>query len=165
MKMVEFTYSELLSIRDSLNKNVKELKGEVSLLEDAIIQLNKILGKRQGAEIIALPEEILNLSSNKSNRKVRLEWKKIVYDTIRKSDNFLSTKMIFAKIRVSRPFQLNDERYSIKCISSSLVNLCSEGKVGKIKSESGVYFFGDTMKHFKGNGQPDLSFLAEIELR
>jgi hypothetical protein len=163
MKLVEFTYRELIDIKASLEKNLQESKKEMNLLEDAISELHKIVSKRNGQSIFVLPQEILKLSDSKAKSNSRIEWKKVVYEVVKRSDRFLNGKMIFNKIRVHYPFQVDDERYSKKCISSALVNLVYEGKVGRIKSPSGRYFFGDTGKHFGDDGHANPEYF-EFEL-
>jgi transposase len=159
MKMVEFTYEDLVAFSARLKIYLDNLKKEVITLESIIAEINNISsGKKNNSSRIFLPEEILKLRESKANEKSGIEWKKVVYEVVRKSDRFLNGKMIFNKIRVDRPFQISDERYALKCISSALVNLVSDGKVGKFKSGSGLYFFGDTERHFSDSGKPNFDF-------
>ncbi len=159
MKMVEFTYEDLVAFRAKLKIYLDNLKEEVVTLEGTITEINKISNnKKNNTSRIFLPEEMLKLRESKANEKSGIEWKKVVYEIVRKSDRFLNSKMIFNKIRVDRPFQISDERYALKCISSALVNLVSDGKVGKFKSGSGLYFFGDTERHFSDIGKPNFDY-------
>jgi hypothetical protein len=158
---VELTYDEILEVKASLQSYVDKVRMEIEIIEGALQLLTKISNnKKINVSTIFLPEEILRLNEVKANKKPGIEWKKAVYETIRKSNFFLSSKMIYDRMLVYHPFQLGDKRYSQKCISSALVNLVADGKVGKFKDESGLYFFGDTERHFEATGKPNLQFFT-----
>ncbi|GGA89364.1 hypothetical protein [Puia dinghuensis] len=156
MKMVEYTLDELRTVKSSIENYLKELRKETHSVENTIRELSQILNnKRNLHSTIILPEEFLMIKEAIIGDKLSIEWKKLTYEIVKRSDRFLTSVMIYEKARIYHPHQIKDRRYAIKCISSSLVSLVSEGKIGKFKNETGPYFFGEASKHFRDDGKPD----------
>lgn len=164
MKFVNYTKVEIHGIRSSLYKSLSTLKRETQLIESNISKVDELLksiGANSETKTYCLQEELLNFSEIDKKFTRKVNWKEIVYLSIKASPYFLTSIMIYDKMKIEYPCQMNDKRYAMKNISCALTNLVSEGKIGKQKRAEKLLYFGDVQKHFTKDGKPNESFFKK----
>jgi len=153
MKMRRYTFEELRNLKAAFSQSKSQLEDQLILINsslEAIEQTLKLHVFQKNIEIV-LPENLLSIDNINGNID-HIKWRDEILDVVGKSKNFLSAKEIYDKLRIKYPIQLKEERKSIKTISSALVFMVRDGRVGRMKSENKRLVFGDISKHFTANG-------------
>lgn len=154
-------------MRDSLIKAKEKSETQLSKINTAILVIDNSLqvsiSSQNNIEII-LPEDLLNMD-RENEKESQLRWREQILMLLSKADHFLSTSEIYNSLLPHFPLQLRDKRKSIKTISSSLVALTRDGKIGKVTGDSGQLVFGDSIKHFMPSGKPNKLYLEKKQLQ
>ena len=167
MKLVKYKISELELMKSSLIKS-RELLAENLLKIDSAIEFIensvKITFSNSDTEIV-VPENLLEINYE-NNTNSAIKWKEETLELINFSSGFLSTNAIYLKLKTKYPLELSEKRKSIKTISSTLLALVNEMKIGRVTDDSGVFIFGsiDSDKHFQPNGSPNQLYIEKKQL-
>ena len=161
MKYVSYTKLEIHGIRSSLFKSLSALKRETEQVEMGIMKIDELLketNNKNEKETFIIPQELLNFSGTVKNVAKEINWKDSVYSIIKTSPHSLNSTMIYNKMKINFPCEITNRRSAMKNISCALTNLVSEGKLGKLKGEERLLYFGDIQKHFGKTGKANSNF-------
>jgi len=161
MNFKSYTIQEVKQLKKKLTDKSYKLQNDLSEVDIKIKRIDNLIAaaknKDQSAEII-IPQEIFQSETHHEIAFGAIKWKSCILRIIKASNKFLSCNIIYDKLLIEHSMELRDKRVAMKSISSALVNLVSEGKVGKFKDEKGLFHFGDILKHFEKNGRPNMAF-------
>ena len=163
--MRKYTHKELKIMIETLNENKNSLSESLSKVNSALGLINNYIDvshQNVNTEVL-LPENLIEVNFSIRNNS-SIKWKDGVLEILRQSDGFLSTNVIYTLLYIKHPIELNDRRKSIKTISSTLLALIKDGKVGRITDESGRFIFGNSKTHFTPNGLPNKHYIEKKQL-
>lgn len=165
MKMVKYNLADIKEMKIRLGKQLGELKLQTVNVESCFRQVEQVIQcskKAPDNSEIILPEDFLCATIVSQCSRKKVEWKKLVKQTISDSNIFLNCQMIFDKGRILFPLQSIHRRDCIKSISSALTNLIFEGKIGKFKDDrTKLFYYGDIDKHFTKEGKANMKYFIK----
>ena len=136
---LKFKLSELVALRDGINAREEELKKSFIQLIQVKKTVKRILDEQKNASkdvVIYLPKDSFeNIKINSASVKSKFNWKKIVMEILKNSNEALTTQMIYEKGKIKYPLELADKNKSIHGFSAALAYLKKEKRVTQIKKD------------------------------
>jgi hypothetical protein len=163
-KYIPFKVGDLIEMNKEFVKQANELSRQLEKVNEVMEEIGKIINKyhteRDMQTEVLIPANLLEILNNKKRIvKQSINWKALVFDTIKNYDSFFTTERIFLLNRVKYPNEFADKERTIRNIGSALRNLFLEGKILKFKNEFGKYSYGLKEVHFDENGEPKQEYI------
>lgn len=144
MKDLKFHLSELVNLRDNITLREKELHSSILELNKVKKKIINFLNDHKNANkdvVIYLPHETFeNIKTHSISIKTNFNWKGITLDILKKSDEEITTLMIYEKAKLIYPVELADRVKSVHGFSAALAYLKKEQKILQSKKDKKFFY-------------------------